>query len=79
MIGEVQYGGRVTDDFDHHLMTTFAREHFTEKILSSDFQFYPGYGAPRAKTVQGYLDYINSLPSYDSPEVFGLHSNADIT
>lgn len=29
--------------------------------------------------MQGYIDYINGLPTTDTPEVFGLHSNADIT
>ncbi|CAG0887043.1 unnamed protein product [Darwinula stevensoni] len=79
MLGEVQYGGRVTDDFDHHLLKVFAEEWFTEKLFAPDFNFYPGYTIPRCKTPMGYLECISSLPSYDSPEVFGLHSNADIT
>jgi dynein heavy chain len=28
--------------------------------------------------LQGYLDYINSLPLSTAPAVFGLHDNADI-
>lgn len=28
---------------------------------------------------QGYLQYIRSLPLNDSPELFGLHDNANIT
>jgi dynein heavy chain len=79
MIGEVQYGGRVTDDFDHFLMTTFAKEYFTERIFMPDFNFYPGYIIPKQKNLADFLDYINTLPSNDSPEVLGLHPNADIT
>lgn len=28
---------------------------------------------------QGYLSYIKSLPINDTPEIFGLHENANIT
>ncbi|CAD6991963.1 unnamed protein product [Ceratitis capitata] len=79
MIGEVQYGGRVTDDFDKRLLTTFTAVWFCEGLLSNSFEFYKGYKVPNTKNLQGFVDYINSLPAYDTPEVFGLHSNADIT
>ncbi|XP_060534779.1 dynein axonemal heavy chain 5 isoform X2 [Cylas formicarius] len=79
MLGEVQYGGRVTDDFDKRLLTTFTQVWFCDVLLRPGFEFYRGYKIPPSKNLQGYLDYINGLPSTDSPEVFGLHSNADIT
>ncbi|XP_033349446.1 dynein heavy chain 5, axonemal isoform X1 [Bombus vosnesenskii] len=79
MLGEVQYGGRVTDDFDKRLLTTFTHVWFCDVLLRPGFEFYRGYKVPQTKNLQGYLDYIDSLPATDTPEVFGLHPNADIT
>lgn len=79
MLGEVMYGGRVTDDFDKRLLTTFTQVWFSEYLLTPGFEFYKGYKVPITRNLQGYVDYINSLPASDTPEVFGLHSNADIT
>ncbi|XP_069464857.1 dynein axonemal heavy chain 8 [Ambystoma mexicanum] len=79
MIGEVQYGGRVTDDYDKRLLNCFARVWFSEKIFDPVFNFYVGYKIPICKTIEQYLEIIQSLPAVDTPQVFGLHPNADIT
>ena len=42
MIGEVQYGGRVTDDYDKHLLNTYSKVWFGEGMFHEDFQFYTG-------------------------------------
>ncbi|XP_052807224.1 dynein axonemal heavy chain 5-like isoform X2 [Mya arenaria] len=79
MIGEVQYGGRVTDDYDKRLLNTYSRVWFSEGMFADSFQFYTGYKIPRCKNLAEYVANIESLPLSDSPECFGLHSNADIT
>lgn len=82
LLGEAQYGGRVTDDFDKTLLVTFTQLWFSDRILQPAFEFYYGYALPnpsQLKTTQGIIEYVSQLPAYDSPQVLGLHSNADIT
>ena len=43
------------------------------------FNFYKGYVIPRVAKLEEIIDFIQLLPAYDTPEVFGLHPNADIT
>ena len=79
MLGEVQYGGRVTDDFDKRLLCTFTNVWFSEALLQPGFKFYEGYPLPECKNIEEYNDFITNMPLQDIPEVFGLHSNADIS
>merc|ERR1711988_843880 len=79
--GHINYGGRVTDDQDRRCLMTILGKHLNEKILDDDYQFSESgtYYAPVPGTLSELLDYYDSLPRADNPEVFGMHSNADVT
>lgn len=79
MIAEVQYGGRVTDDYDKRLLNTFTKLWFFDTIFTEEFQFYKGYSVLTYKTVQEYLKVIDDMNTVDPPQVYGLHANANIT
>ena len=69
----------MTDDFDKRLLCTFTSVWFSEALLQPGFKFYEGYPLPDYKTIEEYIDHIINMPLQDIPEVFGLHSNADIS
>ncbi|CAG4978478.1 unnamed protein product [Parnassius apollo] len=79
MISAVQYGGRVTDDYDNRLLATFCKVWFTDQLFSEDFQFYKGYGIMSFKNIPEYIEEIEKMKTVDPPQVYGLHTNADIT
>ena len=53
-----------------------------ENLRAADFRFVEGndtyYIPPVNPDIEVYRKYIESLPLVDDPEVFGLHSNADL-
>lgn len=69
MLGEVQYGGRVTDDFDKRLLNTFCRVWFHENMFGDSFKFYQGYTIPKSNVLGDIRSHILNLPLVDSPEV----------
>merc|ERR1712224_768814 len=77
----VQYGGKITDDWDRRLFNTYGKSWLTERCLSADSQFMPGrdtYMIPVANDIEVYRKYIETLPLVGDPELFGLHANADL-
>ncbi|CAG9464833.1 unnamed protein product [Pedinophyceae sp. YPF-701] len=79
--GECNYGGKVTDGLDRRTLMTILDDFYTPKILEDTYKLSPSgtYFAPPYGDYNSYLEYIRKLPLIASPEVFGLHENADIT
>uniref|UniRef100_A0A8C4TYN4 Dynein axonemal heavy chain 1 n=1 Tax=Falco tinnunculus TaxID=100819 RepID=A0A8C4TYN4_FALTI len=77
--GEINYGGRVTDDWDRRCIMSILEDFYKPEVLIPDFIPALLASQPVRVPLQGYLQYIKNLPLNDSPEFFGLHDNANIT
>jgi dynein heavy chain len=84
MISEVQYGGRITDDLDRELFNTYVAKWFNDDVFKPNFAFNSyvadyNYKIPEGLEITQYREYVDTLPMVDSPLIFGLHTNADLT
>ncbi|XP_077287714.1 dynein heavy chain at 62B [Arctopsyche grandis] len=82
LTGECNYGGRVTDDWDRRLIITILKYFINPDVVnSSKYQFSElssKYGLPKRCEYKDYLKHIENIPIVSTPEIFGLHANADI-
>ncbi|KAJ8610701.1 hypothetical protein CTAYLR_005659 [Chrysophaeum taylorii] len=89
MVAEVQYGGKITDNSDRRLFRTYCETWLAPETCDPGFTFRPKetlqrirddfmYGLPAGDGFDDYVTLIKSFPDVDSPEVFGLHPNADL-
>lgn len=85
LVGETIYGGRVTDDDDRRVLNTYLEEYLGEFLFDSFQPFYffcnphTQYKVPVLTNKQEYIQYIETLPLANSPDVFGLHPDAEIS
>ena len=84
LIGEAMYGGRVTDGFDRRTLVCILDEYLGDFIFDKNQKFYFSkagydYNVPAPTHLDAYIESINEFPLNNSPEVFGLHSNAEIS
>ena len=91
MVCEVLYGGRITDDLDRELFSTFGEEYIKDGMLNvNEYVFFGNdskdknafkYKMPAnpGLEIAKYHEYIATIPAVDYPEIFGLDGNADLT
>jgi hypothetical protein len=77
VIGELNYGGRVTDRWDRRLLLSLLQKYFSEEINSPAFTFGLKYRAPDYNAKLSKIDDIlNTWPVVTDGEDVGLAMNA---
>ena len=80
--GQVNYGGRVTDDQDRRcLMCILSTYYPGDAVVKDDSYKFSNSGiyySPTPGSYQDLMQYLENLPIVDNPEVFGMHDNANI-
>lgn len=82
MVAEANYGGRVTDPKDRRCINTILMDFYDQKILHEGYKLSESgvYTIPSEGDLVSMKEFINqTVPYNDLTEIFGFHSNADIT
>jgi dynein heavy chain len=81
LVGEINYGGRVTDDKDRRALNTMVHYYVAPETLAegASFSGTAEYNVPVITKQSEAIAFLRSLPLNPHPNVFGLHENADIT
>jgi len=64
MISEVQYGGRVTDDYDKRLLICYARVWFSVNMFADKFNFYTGELQMHSFNSNFYMTVVRNLGTF---------------
>jgi dynein heavy chain len=80
LVGDIIYGGRVVDQLDLTTIGSLLRRYINEEVVQEKFYFreigtYTFF--PDDANLTFYKSHIQSLQLIETPELFGLHANAE--
>lgn len=82
LTSECYYGGKVTDSMDRTLLNTILDKFYNESVLKDKYNFSSKdyyYIPQEPMSLEQGLEFIESLPDLNEPELYGLHANAAIS
>ncbi|CAH3116472.1 unnamed protein product [Pocillopora meandrina] len=85
LLSQAIYGGRIDNDFDQRLMTSFVTRLFTVSSFESDFPLVLDVDGEKGKKIvmpegirrEQFLQWTEALPDAQSPSWLGLPNNAE--
>ena len=84
LIGDCNYGGRVTEDNDRKVLVSLLEDFMHPKVLEVGYAYGEDketqYLFPSGENgYHTYIETIENMPDIELPQIFGFHPNADIT
>ncbi|XP_074612492.1 cytoplasmic dynein 1 heavy chain 1-like isoform X2 [Acropora palmata] len=85
LLSQAIYGGRIDNDFDQRLMTSFVNRLFTVSSFETDFPLILDVDGEKGKHImmpegirrEQFLQWTEALPDAQSPSWLGLPNNAE--
>jgi dynein heavy chain len=79
--GEIMYGGHITDSWDRRCMSAYLDVLLVDDLVDekSPFQLAPGFRCLLEGDFAAYRLYIEDAMPSESPTLFGLHPNSEIS
>lgn len=78
LFGEIMYGGHITDDWDRRLCKSYLEVYMQPDLIDGEISLCPGFLVPPNTNYDGYHQYIDEQLPMESPNLYGLHPNAEI-
>lgn len=80
ILGEITYGGRVTDYWDLRCLKTILKGFFATHTVEENYSYSASgvYYCPTFEKLHQFRDFVDTLPIIEEPEIFGMHENANI-
>eukprot|EP00800_Vazella_pourtalesii_P007117 TRINITY_DN1940_c0_g2_i1.p1 TRINITY_DN1940_c0_g2~~TRINITY_DN1940_c0_g2_i1.p1 ORF type:complete len:619 (+),score=167.30 TRINITY_DN1940_c0_g2_i1:94-1857(+) len=82
LTGHLNYGGRVTDDWDRRTLLSLISIYYNKEVIEDpSYKYSPSgtYHPPPRSNYEDYIEYIKEFPLVQHPEIFGMHENVDIS
>jgi len=81
LFGEVMYGGHITDPWDRRITSTYLEVLLNPNLIEekSDYVMAPGFKPLLEGSYADYRAYIEDASPPETPVLFGMHPNAEIS
>ncbi|VDM98199.1 unnamed protein product [Thelazia callipaeda] len=80
LIEIVAYGGRIDNDFDISILTTYLKLYFNSSVIgANNYEIAQNILVPFSSNIMDYIDVIEKIPEENSSVLLGLPANISTT